>query len=284
MSAVFILTLVAFFGLALIGMPVAFAMFVASIGYLLVTGRDMGLFGEQVLNGLYEFFRAACGAALHSRCQYHECQRCLRSPFRILPGSRRALSRRTCPGGRSREHHLLRNVRLRDRGCGGSRQARYADDDQAGSHPAGFRRVCCGRVGDHRTDHSAVDSHGDLRRRIRYVGRLSLPRRCHPGSDHGPRPDVPGRFRGTATRFSEGPGNPLAGTPAHQRARPPGVDDANHPALLHLRRSHHANRSRRHRCRLCALAGSSALPRAVVEGRLQGLRGISPERQALSLC
>ena len=56
MSAVFILTLVAFFGLALIGMPVAFAMFVASIGYLLVTGRDMGLFGEQVLNGLYDFF------------------------------------------------------------------------------------------------------------------------------------------------------------------------------------------------------------------------------------
>ena len=54
MSAVFILTLVAFFGLALIGMPVAFAMFVASIGYLLVTGRDMGLFGEQVLNGLYD--------------------------------------------------------------------------------------------------------------------------------------------------------------------------------------------------------------------------------------
>ena len=56
MSAVFILTLVAFFGLALIGMPVAFAMFVASIGYLLVTGRDMGLFGEQVLNGLYDSF------------------------------------------------------------------------------------------------------------------------------------------------------------------------------------------------------------------------------------
>ena len=56
MSAVFVLTLVAFFGLALIGMPVAFAMFVASIGYLLVTGRDLGLFGEQVLNGLYDFF------------------------------------------------------------------------------------------------------------------------------------------------------------------------------------------------------------------------------------
>ncbi len=42
MSTPFILTLVAFFGLAVIGMPVAFAMFVASVGYLIVTGRDMG--------------------------------------------------------------------------------------------------------------------------------------------------------------------------------------------------------------------------------------------------
>lgn len=56
MSTIFILTLVAFFGLALLGMPVAFAMFVASIGYLFATGRDIGLFGEQILNGLYDSF------------------------------------------------------------------------------------------------------------------------------------------------------------------------------------------------------------------------------------
>lgn len=56
MSAVFVLTLAAFFGLAVLGMPVAFAMFVASIGYLIVTGRDVGLFGEQILNGLYDSF------------------------------------------------------------------------------------------------------------------------------------------------------------------------------------------------------------------------------------
>ena len=56
MSTVFILTLVAFFGLALLGMPVVFAMFVASIGYLIVSGRDIGLFGEQILNGLYDSF------------------------------------------------------------------------------------------------------------------------------------------------------------------------------------------------------------------------------------
>lgn len=56
MSAVFIFTLVAFFGLAVLGMPVAFAMFVASIAYLFATGRDIGLFGEQILNGLYDSF------------------------------------------------------------------------------------------------------------------------------------------------------------------------------------------------------------------------------------
>ncbi|MFC1459995.1 TRAP transporter large permease [Microvirga arabica] len=56
MSTIFILTLVAFFGLAVLGMPVAFAMFIASIGYLIVTGRDVGLFGEQILNGLYDSF------------------------------------------------------------------------------------------------------------------------------------------------------------------------------------------------------------------------------------
>jgi TRAP-type transport system large permease protein len=56
MSAVFVITLAAFFGLAVLGMPVAFAMFVASIGYLIVTGRDVGLFGEQILNGLYDSF------------------------------------------------------------------------------------------------------------------------------------------------------------------------------------------------------------------------------------
>jgi TRAP-type transport system large permease protein len=55
-STVFILTLVAFFGLALLGMPVAFAMFVASVGYLFATGSDVGLFGEQILNGLYDSF------------------------------------------------------------------------------------------------------------------------------------------------------------------------------------------------------------------------------------
>ena len=56
MSLAFLATLIGFFGLAALGMPVAYAMFVASIAYLFATGRDVGLFAEQILNGLYDSF------------------------------------------------------------------------------------------------------------------------------------------------------------------------------------------------------------------------------------
>jgi tripartite ATP-independent transporter DctM subunit len=48
--------LAGFFGLAAFGMPVAYAMFVSSIAYLLFTGADIGLFSEQMLNGLFDSF------------------------------------------------------------------------------------------------------------------------------------------------------------------------------------------------------------------------------------
>lgn len=56
MSLAFILVLVAFFGLAAIGMPIAYAMFVAAIGYLLFTQSDLGLFSEQILNNFIDSF------------------------------------------------------------------------------------------------------------------------------------------------------------------------------------------------------------------------------------
>ncbi|APF36168.1 TRAP transporter large permease [Chelatococcus daeguensis] len=56
MSASFVFLLAAFFGLAAIGMPIAYAMFVAAIGYLFVTGKDVGLFSEQILNNLVDSF------------------------------------------------------------------------------------------------------------------------------------------------------------------------------------------------------------------------------------
>ena len=56
MTLPFILLLVGFFGLAAFGVPVAYAMFISSIGYLLFTGVDIGLFAEQMLNGMFDSF------------------------------------------------------------------------------------------------------------------------------------------------------------------------------------------------------------------------------------
>ncbi len=56
MSVPFILLLAGFFGLAALGMPIAYAMFVSSIAYLVLTGRDVGLFSEQILNNLVDSF------------------------------------------------------------------------------------------------------------------------------------------------------------------------------------------------------------------------------------
>jgi tripartite ATP-independent transporter DctM subunit len=56
MSMPFILMLSGFFALAAFGMPVAYAMFVSSVAYLLFTGADIGLFAEQMLNGLFDSF------------------------------------------------------------------------------------------------------------------------------------------------------------------------------------------------------------------------------------
>ena len=56
MSLPFVLLLAGFFGLAAFGVPVAYAMFIASIGYLLFTGADIGLLAEQMLNGMFDSF------------------------------------------------------------------------------------------------------------------------------------------------------------------------------------------------------------------------------------
>ena len=56
MTASFLIAVALFLGFGAIGMPIGFAMLVAGIGYLLAAGRDLGLAGEQVLNGLYNSF------------------------------------------------------------------------------------------------------------------------------------------------------------------------------------------------------------------------------------
>ncbi len=56
MSTAFILMIAAFFAFAAAGMPIAYAMFVSAIAYLLLTGKDMGLFAEQILNNFVDSF------------------------------------------------------------------------------------------------------------------------------------------------------------------------------------------------------------------------------------
>lgn len=56
MSAAFLLLIAIFLVAGAIGMPVAFAMLVSGIAYLFVTGQDVGLAGEQILNGLFNSF------------------------------------------------------------------------------------------------------------------------------------------------------------------------------------------------------------------------------------
>ena len=56
MSAAFFWCLVALFGLAGMGAPVALSMIVSSILYLLLKGQDLGLAAEQMIQGLYDSF------------------------------------------------------------------------------------------------------------------------------------------------------------------------------------------------------------------------------------
>lgn len=56
MSASFALCLLALFVLAAIGTPIALSMIVAAIVYLAINGQDLGLAGEQIIQGLYDSF------------------------------------------------------------------------------------------------------------------------------------------------------------------------------------------------------------------------------------
>ncbi|ADZ71606.1 TRAP transporter large permease [Polymorphum gilvum] len=56
MSLELALCLVALFGLAAIGTPIAYSIILAAIVYLAAAGQDIALAGEQILQGLYESF------------------------------------------------------------------------------------------------------------------------------------------------------------------------------------------------------------------------------------
>ena len=56
MSSSFLLCLATLFGLSAIGAPIAISMIVAAVVYLAMTGQDLGLASEQILQGLYTSF------------------------------------------------------------------------------------------------------------------------------------------------------------------------------------------------------------------------------------
>ena len=56
MSLAFSLCLLALFGLAAIGTPIAFSMIISAIVYLAISGQDLGLAAEQMIQGLYNSF------------------------------------------------------------------------------------------------------------------------------------------------------------------------------------------------------------------------------------
>ena len=56
MSGGFIFAIGALVFLSAIGVPIAFAMLIGSVGYLFITGQDVGLVAEQALNGLFDSF------------------------------------------------------------------------------------------------------------------------------------------------------------------------------------------------------------------------------------
>ncbi|MGQ7846489.1 TRAP transporter large permease [Granulosicoccus sp. 3-233] len=56
MSNAFLLCLAVLFGVAAIGAPIALAMIIAAVVYLLMAGQDLALAAEQILQGLYNSF------------------------------------------------------------------------------------------------------------------------------------------------------------------------------------------------------------------------------------
>jgi tripartite ATP-independent transporter DctM subunit len=56
MSAGFATCLIVLFGLAGLGAPIALSMIVAAVAYLAMTGQDLALAGEQIIQGLYDSF------------------------------------------------------------------------------------------------------------------------------------------------------------------------------------------------------------------------------------
>ena len=61
----FALCIIAIVLLGAAGLPIGHSMIIASIFYLLMNGLDLGTAAEQLINGLFNSYVLACGAAVH---------------------------------------------------------------------------------------------------------------------------------------------------------------------------------------------------------------------------
>ncbi len=111
-------------------------------------------------------------AAVRLRREPDERRDRQRTHLRLLPHPRRAPARRTRASRHPGERDLLRNERQRDRG---RRRARPGDDPRDAEKARIHAGLCrCGRrrERDARADDSALHPDGDLRARVRRVGRV----------------------------------------------------------------------------------------------------------------
>ena len=130
MSAAFFWCLVALFGVAGMGAPVALSMIVSSIIYLVLKGQDLGLAAEQMIQGLFDSFLLLAIPLFITAANIMNAGTISGAAAEILPRARRALPRRTWPRQRGRQHDLRGHVRLRRRRRGRPRQDHHRDDAQ----------------------------------------------------------------------------------------------------------------------------------------------------------
>ena len=237
----FTLAMVALLALSLLGLPIGLAMITATIVYLGVSGQDMSVAAEQVLNGLNgSYVLLAVPLFIFSAGLMNAgslTDRLLRF-CNLLVG-------RSCGLGHVNVVQSVIFAGMPDpsRRCRGSGKVQIDMMTKAASSGELRRRADRGDGGD-RADHPAVDPDGALRARRRCLDRLPVPGRRDPWPSDGDRAD--------GHQYLDGPSSRLPGRRARTAARvsafdaggAAGIADAGDPARWNLRRRDDADRSR----------------------------------------
>ena len=182
-----------FLALLLLGLPVALAMGVSSLLYILATGTAPDVISGPADDRRRRKLSASCRAVLHPRRQPHEHRRRHRPDLQLRRRARRLDEGRLGTGQHHRLGDLLGHVRDRHRRC------RRARDDRDQGHEGPWlldrvRRRCHRRLRDARADHPAVSALRDLRHDGQRLDRSAVSRRADPGRRHDAADDGNGRL------------------------------------------------------------------------------------------